>query len=162
MKTATDHTIQRRPDPGAGRSLRRSGWAAILGATLVASTSLPAGAADTVTTGQSWNGGAFAYPPGAAEITHVVLELDGSTPVPFHCHPVPTMAYILDGEITVETLDGQRRTFVTGERMVEVMNTVHRGIVERPVRLVIFYAGAEGIPNTVLADSDQAAEYCKP
>ena len=110
---------------------------------------------------ESWNGGSFSYPSGFPEITARTLTLDGSQPIPFHCHPVPTMAHVLHGELEVETLNGQKKVFSQGDSLVEVMGTVHRGVViTAPVELIVFYAGAIGVPNTVLADDNTAKSYC--
>ena len=111
---------------------------------------------------ESWNGGSFSYPSGSPEITARTLTLDGSKPIPFHCHPVPTMAHVLHGELEVETLNGQKKVFSQGDSLVEVMGTVHRGVViTAPVELIVFYAGAIGVPNTVLADDNTAKSYCR-
>ena len=109
----------------------------------------------------SWNGGEFSYPKGNPEVTSQTLVLDGSKTVPWHCHPVPVFAYINSGILEVQTRPGKSKQFLPGQSLVEVMNTVHRGVViEAPVELVIFYAGAEGVPNTVLEDSADAGTYC--
>ena len=111
---------------------------------------------------ESWNGGSFSYPSGQPEITARTLSLDGSKPIPFHCHPVPTMAHVLHGELEVETRDGQKKVFSQVESLVEVMGTVHRGVVvTAPVELIVFYAGAIGVPNTVLTDDNTAKSYCR-
>ena len=111
---------------------------------------------------QSWDGGSFSYPAGQPEITAQILTLDGSKPIPFHCHPVPTMAHVLHGALEVETRSGQRKVFRQGDSLVEVMDTVHRGtVVTAPVELIVFYAGAAGTPITVLADDDSAESYCR-
>ena len=119
-----------------------------------------AGAQDTFR--QSWDGGSFSYPVGQPEITSQTLTLDGSKPIPFHCHPVPTMAHVLHGELEVETRSGQSKVFRQGDSLVEVMGTIHRGtVLAAPVELIVFYAGAAGTPITVLADDDSAASYCE-
>jgi quercetin dioxygenase-like cupin family protein len=114
-----------------------------------------------MTTGTSWNGGEISYPQGKPEVTSVHMVLDGSKKVALHCHPVPVFAYILRGILEVETGSGDKQKFTEGESLVEVMGTVHSGtVIDAPVEIVIFYAGAEGVPNTVLADSDEAGQYC--
>ncbi len=109
----------------------------------------------------TWEGGKIAYPDGEAEVTAVILRIDeGDTP-PFHCHPVPTMGYVLKGVVEVETKDGRKKRMAAGESVVEVMNTVHRGIaVEAPVEIIVFYAGARGVPTTVLPADDPEQTYC--
>lgn len=109
----------------------------------------------------TWEGGAIAYPEGEAEVTAVILRIEEGQEPPFHCHPVPTLGYVLTGVVQVETKDGRTRRIAQGESVVEVMNTVHRGIaIEAPVEIIVFYAGAKGIPNTVLPADDPDHEHC--
>jgi quercetin dioxygenase-like cupin family protein len=109
----------------------------------------------------TWEGGAIAYPGGEAEVTAVILRIEEGQEPPFHCHPVPTLGYVLTGVVQVETKDGRTRRIEKGESVVEVMNTVHRGIaIEAPVEIIVFYAGARGIPNTVLPADDPDHRYC--
>ncbi len=110
----------------------------------------------------SWDGGAIAYPDGQAEITSIILRIEQGAEPPFHCHPVPTMGYALKGAVEVETQDGNKMVVQAGEPLVEVMRTVHRGVaVGGPAEIVVFYAGAEGVPVTVLPEDDPDNKYCK-
>ncbi len=121
-----------------------------------------ASAQQQTTSLRSWNGGEFHYPKGSAEVTSQTLVLDGSKAIPWHCHPVPVFAYIESGVLEVQTKPGKSQQFSAGQSFVEVMNTVHRGVViEAPVKLIIFYAGAENTPNTVLADAADAETHCE-
>jgi hypothetical protein len=55
---------------------------------------------------------------------------------------------------------GDTQRFEEGSSVVEVMNTVHRcQAVGGPVDIVVFYAGAEGIPTTVLPGTDDARAW---
>ena len=109
----------------------------------------------------SWDGGEIYYPDGNAEITSFILKLEEGQEVPYHCHPVPTMGYVLNGSVEVETANGDKIIFKEGESAVEVMKTVHRGLaVDGPAEIVVFYAGAEGVPNTVMMDDEKAEVYC--
>ena len=70
------------------------------------------------------------------------------------------MGYVLSGSVDVVTGDGDKRRFNEGNALVEVMNTAHRGsAVDGPVELVVFYAGAEGVPNTVMPGSEEAKRW---
>ncbi len=109
----------------------------------------------------SWDGGDIYYPKGDVEITSVILRLQPGQTSKFHCHPVPTMGYVLKGEVQVETKSGKTVRLKRGDPAVEVMRTLHRGTAfEEPVEILVFYAGAEGVPNTVLAGSELAQKYC--
>ena len=59
---------------------------------------------------------------------------------------------ILRGTLALNLKDGTTRVFQPGEAIVEVIDTVHTGqaIGAEDVDVVVFYAGAEGMPTTVL------------
>ena len=71
------------------------------------------------------------------------------------------MGYLVNGTLDVETMDGQSVTLQKGQSMLEVMKTIHRGrAVDGPVEIIVFYAGAVGVPNTVVPESDNDYGYC--
>jgi quercetin dioxygenase-like cupin family protein len=110
----------------------------------------------------SWDGGKLAYPQGPVQITSFILRLEEGDLPRFHCHPVPTMGYVLKGRIKVETKDGNSATFEAGQSVVEVMRTVHRGTaVDGPVEIIVFYAGSTDLPTTVFPDDEAAVRHCK-
>lgn len=110
----------------------------------------------------SWDGGAISYPEGEAEISSVILRIEEGQEPPFHCHPVPTMGYVLRGVARLETQDGKTVTVREGQSVVEVMKTVHRGTaIEGPVEIVVFYAGARGLPVTVMPEDEAAQHHCQ-
>lgn len=132
------------------RLLRATAPGCLLALAMVAQAADPLLQATT-----SWDGGAIAYPGGDAEITAVILRIGEGDEPPFHCHPVPTMGYVLRGELEVETADGDKDVFTEGQSVVEVMRTVHRGVaLQAPVEVIVFYAGARGLPTTVLPGED--------
>jgi hypothetical protein len=60
---------------------------------------------------------------------------------------MPNAGYVLSGELTLEERDGVRKHFVAGKAISETVNRVHRGVTgEAPVVLIVFYAGAPGLP----------------
>ena len=153
----------------AGRFLLKMIW--VMGGYLVAcfvyflATSVfmaqPSSAEPLLQTTTSWDGGAIEYPDGQAEVTAVILKIGEGDAPPFHCHPVPTMGYVLNGKIEVETRNGDKAVFSRGDSVVEVMRTVHRGIaLEAPAEIIVFYAGAQDVPNTVLPADDPQGRYC--
>ncbi|MCB1843025.1 MAG: cupin domain-containing protein [Halioglobus sp.] len=112
-------------------------------------------------TGKSWDGGAISYPSGDPQVTAVILRIEEGDEPPFHCHPMPTLGYVLTGVVEVETRNGDKAVFRAGEAVVEVMRTVHRGVaLEAPVEILVFYAGASGLPTTVLPGQTEAAALC--
>ncbi len=121
----------------------------------------PAAAETLLQTDRSWDGGEFSYPEGQPQVTSVRLRLASGEKTPMHCHPVPTFAYVLRGELEVETAAGERTRLQAGDPVVEVMHRVHRGrAVEGPVEIVVFYAGSKQLPTTVLADDPASGRHC--
>ena len=112
-------------------------------------------------TSSTWEGGEIVYPKGEPKITSVVLRIGEGEVTQFHCHPVPTLGYILQGSLEVETKSGKKVRFNKGESVVEVMRTVHRGhAINGPVEVVVFYVGEQSTPNTVLPENDPEFIYC--
>lgn len=58
---------------------------------------------------------------------------------------------MLDGELSVETATGEKKTFRPGDAIAEVVNVLHNGINAgpQPVRLVLFVIGTAGQPFAV-------------
>ncbi|MDG2048157.1 MAG: cupin domain-containing protein [Halioglobus sp.] len=111
----------------------------------------------------TWEGDKIVYPQGEPEITSVILKIKEGEVTQFHCHPVPTLGYILKGSLEVETKAGNKMRFNQGDSLVEVMKTVHRGTaIGGTAEAVVFYVGEKLMPNTVLADSDPELIYCDP
>lgn len=100
-------------------------------------------------TQSSWDGTRYlAYPAGSPELTVVKISIPAHTELAWHQHPMPNAAYILSGELTVETLDGEHRKVIKqGEVLAEMVGRRHRGTTgATPAELVVFYAGQEGMP----------------
>ena len=118
-------------------------------------------AEELLRTTTTWEGASIIYPEGTPEITSVTLKIDEGKTTPFHCHPIPTLGYILKGKVEVETQSGKKVILSEGESVVEVLRTLHRGkAIGGPVEIVVFYAGAVSIPNTVLPADDPDEKYC--
>ena len=112
-------------------------------------------------TATTWEGETIRYPLGEAEVTSVRLKIAEGETTQFHCHPVPTLGYILAGTVEVETKHGKKKLIKEGESVIEVLRTVHRGkAIGGPVEIIVFYAGATDIPNTVFPENDQQHQYC--
>ena len=69
-----------------------------------------------------------------------------------HHHPVPLFGYILQGELIVDYGGFGERTYARGESLVEAFETPHQGRNggKGTVKILVVYAGADGVPNTVL------------
>jgi quercetin dioxygenase-like cupin family protein len=99
-------------------------------------------------TDASWNGAAYgAYPEGMPEPVVARITIPAHRELTWHSHPMPSFAYVLSGEITVEDDKGHKARFTAGQVMPETVYTVHRGIVgDQPATFIVFYAGTEGLP----------------
>lgn len=97
----------------------------------------------------AWDGSPYmSYPKGRPEMSVLKIIIPPHTGLEWHTHPVPSVGFVLSGRITVEKrLDGSRKTICTGEVLPETVETAHRGFTdEEPTTLIVFYAGAEGLP----------------
>lgn len=84
------------------------------------------------------------------EVTAVEIEIAPGGRTGFHSHPVPVLAWVAAGTLTVEYEGGLVRSFKAGDPLVETIGRRHEGrnLGTAPVRLLVFYVGAEGTPNT--------------
>ncbi len=97
----------------------------------------------------SWDGVSYgAYPKGTPELSVLRILIPAHTTMKWHSHPVPNVAYLVSGEITVEELESPKtRHFTAGQVVPETVNTLHRGVTgDKPVVLLVFYAGSKGVP----------------
>lgn len=129
-----------RPAPSAPPQISGSSQAGIKTETLAQSTS-------------AWDGTPYvAYPLGQPQLTVRRITLAPHTALDWHRHAMPTAAYVLSGELTVEKKDGTKKHFATGEVVVETVGTVHRGVTgDQPATLIAFYPGTPGLPLSQLA-----------
>lgn len=130
---------------------------------LLAAAVLPCGlvlAADSLTatnevllkSTSSWDGTRYVrYPDGAPELTTLKITIPPRTNLPWHTHPMPNVAYVLSGELTVEQREGgQSKTIKAGDVLPEMVNIDHRGRTgDSPVVLIVFYAGTKEMPLSV-------------
>jgi quercetin dioxygenase-like cupin family protein len=105
--------------------------------------------------GASWDGTPYErYPDGPPELTVLKITIPPRTALPWHRHPMPNAAYVVSGELLVETRDGgQTIRLVAGDVLPEMVDGVHRGVTgDAPVVLIVFYAGAQGLPVSETLD----------
>jgi quercetin dioxygenase-like cupin family protein len=67
------------------------------------------------------------YPQGGAEVTGVIVKIPPGQNTGWHVHPHPCVAYVLEGEITVEFAGGQTRQLKAGDAVAEAVNVKHCG-----------------------------------
>ena len=87
------------------------------------------------------------YPDGRPRLTVLRITIAPHTALEWHSHPMPSAGYVLSGELTIEERSGSKKHFVAGQAISETVNRIHRGVTgEAPVVLIVFYAGAYGLP----------------
>lgn len=102
--------------------------------------------------GTSWDGTALQYPQGAPELNNMIVEIAVGAQTGWHRHPVPAIAYVLEGELELQLKDGRKHRVKAGESVTETVDTWHNGVNvgATPVKLVAFYLGVEGQALTEL------------
>jgi quercetin dioxygenase-like cupin family protein len=63
-------------------------------------------------------------------------------------HPVPAYLYVLQGDLTLEFVDGKRQTFHTGQSLLQSQTKWHRGRNDGqiPLRFLAVFLGSKGTP----------------
>jgi quercetin dioxygenase-like cupin family protein len=99
----------------------------------------------------SWNGVPIVYPAGQAQVTALIVEIAPGGETGWHEHPVTSLAYVLEGNLDVTRATGEVKHLGPGDALAEVVNTLHNGRTQgdKPVKLVVFYIGAEGKALTI-------------
>ena len=96
----------------------------------------------------SWDGAPYrSYTSGQPELSILKITLAPHTQLEWHSHPMPSAAYIVAGELTLERKgDGKKQRFTTGQAVSETVDTLHRGVAgSEPLVLIVFYAGSAGM-----------------
>ena len=91
------------------------------------------------------------YPEGQAKITAVIVSIAPGKETGWHLHNVPLFGYILEGEATVDYGADGRKTYQTGDSLLEAVDSQHNGIntSQNLTRILVVYSGAEAVANTV-------------
>ena len=101
----------------------------------------------------SWNGDSLTkYPDGTPKVTVLKIIIPPKTKLHKHFHPVINSGIVLKGELTVVDEENNVLHLKVGDVIVELVNKLHYGINEgnKPVEIVVFYAGTTELPITVL------------
>jgi len=99
--------------------------------------------------GSSWDGTPYkAYPAGRPVMSVLKITIPPHTALKWHSHPIPNAAYVVSGQLTVEKKEtGEKKIVTRGQVLAEMVDVVHRGLSgDEPVVLIVFYAGADGVP----------------
>ena len=101
-----------------------------------------------IQTDKAWDGKAYeSYPAGRPQLSVLEITIPPHTTMDWHRHPVPNAAYVIGGELKVETQSGHVTHFTKGQVIPETVGVWHRGVTgEKAAELLVFYAGAAGMP----------------
>ncbi|MBL6784840.1 MAG: cupin domain-containing protein [Rickettsiales bacterium] len=108
---------------------------------------------------QSWDGSKFSYPDKNEEITAIKIFLAPNAKLPYHCHPFPTIGFVLSGEVEVEKTNGEKHLFRKGDVVYELVNQWHRGRNPSKIKnteIIAFYIGQTKSKNTILFDKNNS------
>ncbi|MFZ2854308.1 MAG: cupin domain-containing protein [Rhodocyclaceae bacterium] len=108
---------------------------------------------ELLSTGTTVMGEALRYPTsGPAKVTVSIVTIQPGADTVLHRHPAPLVAYILEGELTVDYGAQGKKIFHKGDALLEAMDVPHRGMNHgsSPVSLLAVYLGAEGTANVAL------------
>jgi len=102
--------------------------------------------------GETVLGQPLAYPEGAPAVTAAIVTMAPGQQTGWHRHDAPLFAYMLEGQLTVDYGDGVKKTYAQGDALLEAVGTDHQGenTGEGPMRILVVFAGAEGVQNTVM------------
>ena len=107
---------------------------------------------ELIRTSQSWDGAALPdYLQGRPEIVAMKYEIPAGEKLGWHHHPVMNHGILVQGELTIVSLDGTEKVVHEGEAVEEMVGTVHHG-ENRGKKLVIlymFYLTQEDLPLSV-------------
>ena len=99
---------------------------------------------------RTWVGQDIVYPKGQAEMSGVVVEMAPGGETGWHKHPVPSVGYVIEGQLEVHFKNGDVKKLNAGEAAAEAVDVWHNGVNvgEGPVKLVVFYVGTPNIKLT--------------
>ena len=102
---------------------------------------------ELIRTSQSWDGVELPdYFQGRPELVAVKYVFPAGKKLGWHHHPVMNYGILVQGELTIIGLDGQKKVVHEGEPVVEMVNTIHHGenLGDKDVILYMFYLSKEG------------------
>ena len=103
-------------------------------------------------TDKSWNGEALPdYPQGKPELVAVKYIIPPGEKLGWHHHVAMNHGVLVQGELTINGIDGKTTTLQAGDVVVEMVGSIHHGENRgtEPVVLYMFYISQEGMPLSV-------------
>lgn len=103
-------------------------------------------------TDKSWNGEALPdYPQGKPELVAVKYIIPPGEKLGWHHHVAMNHGVLVQGELTINGIDGKTTTLQAGDIVVEMVGSIHHGENRgtEPVILYMFYISQDGLPLSV-------------
>ncbi|CAI8429612.1 MAG: Uncharacterised protein [Flavobacterium sp. SCGC AAA160-P02] len=116
-------------------------------------------------TTKSWNGQSLPkYLDGTPEITILKIIVPPKTKLQLHQHPEINAGVLLKGELTIVSEANDVLHLKAGESIVELVNTFHYGRNDGkiPAEIIVFYAGVEETPISILKNNESYSLYESP
>ena len=110
---------------------------------------------EMATSSKTVDGDSFNYPTGNGEMRLVRAEFQKGATFPMHTHPVPLMAYVETGELTLTREDGSSETFKQDDTFIAGPNTPPHTMGNTggdTAVMWITFTAAEGVPNLELVE----------
>ena len=107
---------------------------------------------ELIRTTKSWDGRELPdYLQGRPELVAIKYEIPAGQKLAWHHHPVMNHGILVQGELTIVSLDGTEKVVHEGEAVVEMVGTIHHGENRgtKPVILYMFYLSQPGMPLSV-------------
>ncbi|MFD2285817.1 cupin domain-containing protein [Pedobacter petrophilus] len=83
------------------------------------------------------------------EITVIVVTIAPGEVSGAHIHPIPTVGYVLEGEVEMN-FNGKTHRFKQGDAFYEVPNQIHKGTKNlnstKDAKLLVYFIGPKGKP----------------
>ena len=107
---------------------------------------------ELIRTTKSWDGMELPeYLQGRPELVAMKYEIPAGQKLTWHNHPVMNHGILVQGELTIVSLEGTEKVVHEGEAIVEMVGTIHHGENRgtKPVILYMFYLSQPGLPLSV-------------
>lgn len=105
-----------------------------------------------VSTEKTTIGQDIVYPDGTPKITGAIVTMQPGGTTGWHKHDAPLFGWVMEGEVTVDYGDAGTKTYKKGDAFIEALESYHNGknTGETITRILAVFAGADGVPNTVM------------
>ena len=102
--------------------------------------------------GETVLGQRIVYPAGTPVVTAAIVTMVPGQETGWHEHDAPLLAWMLDGELTVDYGPDGSRVYRKGDAFLEAFRSRHNGKNSgtENARLLAVFIGADGVANTVM------------